>query len=145
MGFSCFPARAYPQSANGNWVGSYEFFDAEKGRPKNQTSNFVTYTLNISQSGERLIASFIADGIQISDDYECRVEAKGDSIKVFFVKDLGGMEEGKAEPLKKGNLMFTLTKTVAGKRTKYMFRKGKYEIYPLSAAPQNKIYFDKKK
>ena len=133
------------QSISKFWLGSYEFFDAEKGGPKNQPGNFVTYTLIVSENGDRLAARFTADGTQISDDYQCRVEADADSVEVFFVKDLGGMEEGKAEPLKKDDLVFTLTKTVVGKKTKYLFRKGKYEIYPLSVVSQNKIYFAKKK
>lgn len=139
------PIFTYAQSANNDWVGSYEFFDAEKGGPKNQPGNFTTYTLIISQNGNRLTARFNADGTQISDDYECRVEADADSIKVFFVIDLGGMEEGKAEPLKKDDLVFTLTKTATGRKTRYLFRKGKYEILSLSVAPKNKIYFDRKK
>lgn len=139
------PVCTYAQTLKSDWIGNYEFFDSEKGGSRNQPGNFVTYSLIISQSGDRLTARFTADGTQTSDDYECRIEISADSIKVFFVKDLSGMEEGKAEPLKKGDLIFTLTKAIVGKRTKYLFRKSKYEIYPLSAVPQNKIYFDKKK
>lgn len=133
------------QSSSKGWVGSYEFFDTEKDGPKNQPGNFVTYTLIVSQNGNRLTARFTADGTQTADDYECRVEPLADSIKLFFVKDTGGMEKGKAEPLKNGDLIFTLTKTVAGKKTRYLFHKGKYEIYPLSVVSQNKIYFAKNK
>ena len=145
LGILLLPLYGYAQTSNGNWVGSYEFFDAEKGGPRNQPNNFVTYTLTISQNGDRFTARFSADGTQISDDYECRVETATDSMKVFFVKDLGGTEEGKAAPLKNGDLIFTLTKTVFSRKTRYLFRKGKYEIYPLSAFPKNKIYFEKKK
>lgn len=133
------------QSVSKSWIGNYEFFDTEKGGPKNQPGNFVTYILIVSQNGDRLAARFTADGTQISDDYECRVEVDADSVKVFFVKDLGGTEEGKAKPLKKGDLIFTLTKNVVGRKTKYLFRKGKYEIYPLAAVSLNKVYFVKKK
>lgn len=132
------------RSISKSWSGSYEFFDAEKGGPKNQPGNFVTYTLIVSESKDSLTARFTADGTQISDDYKCRVEASADSIKVFFIKDLGGMEESKAAPLKKDDLIFTLSKIIVGKKTRYLFRKGKYEIYPLSAPSKNKIYFDKK-
>lgn len=145
LGISLFPICAYAQSSSNSWSGSYEFFDADKGGPKNQPGNFITYTLIVSQSGDRLTARFTADGTQTSDDYECRVELLADSIKVFFVKDVGGMEEGKAAPLKNDDLIFTLTKTVTGKKPRYLFRKGKYEIYPLSVIPKNKIYFEEKK
>lgn len=144
LGIFLFPVCAYAQSSSNSWIGSYEFFDAEKGGPKNQQSNFATYTLIVSQSGDRLAARFTADGTQISDDYECRVEPLADSIRVFFVKDTGGMEGSKAAPLKNDDLIFTLTKTVVRKKTRYLFRKGKYEIYPLSVIPKNKIYFEKK-
>lgn len=133
------------QTIKNDWIGSYELFDAERDGPKNQPGNFVTYTLIVSKNGNRLAARFTADGTQISDDYECRVEAETDSLKVFFVKDVGGTEEGKAIPLKNGDLMFTLNKTITGRKTRYLFRNGKYEILPLSAASQNKIYFAKKK
>lgn len=133
------------QSISKGWVGSYEFFDAERNGPKNQPGNFVTYTLVVSQSDDQFAARFTADGTQTSDDYECRVEVDADSVKVFFVKDLGGTEEGKAKPLKKGDLIFTLTKNVVGRKTKYLFRKGKYKIYPLAAVSLNKVYFVKKK
>ena len=144
---SLFPVCANAQYTNtkDDWVGSYEFFDAEKSGPKNQPGNFVTYTLIVSKNGDRLAARFTADGTQISDDYECRVEADADSVKVFFVKDLGGTEEGKAVPLKNGDLIFTLTKSIVNRKTRYLFRKSKYEIYPLAAVSQNKIYFAKKK
>lgn len=145
IGIFLFPVWAYAQTTNVNWIGSYEFFDSEKSGLKNQPGNFATYTLVISKSSDRFTARFTADGTQISDDYECRVEAEADSIKVFFVKDLGGTEEGKAVPLKNGDLIFTLTKTVVGRKTKYLFRKEKYEIFPLAAPSRNKIYFNKKR
>lgn len=145
LGIFLFSVPANSQTAKADWVGNYEFFDTERGGPKNQPGNFVTYTLVVSRSGDRLAARFTADGTQISDDYECHVEITTDSVKVFFVKDLGGTEEGKAEPLKKDDLIFTLTKTIVGRKTKYLFRKGKYEIYPLSVHSKSKIYFDKKK
>ena len=145
LGIFLFSVPADSQTAKADWVGGYEFFDAERGGPKNQPGNFVTYTLIISEKEDLLVARFTADGTQISDDYECRVETTTDSVKVFFVKDVGGTEEGKAIPLKNADLMFTLTKTVVGKKNRYLFRKYKYEIFPLSAPSKNKIYFDKKK
>lgn len=145
LGVCIVPICAHAQTLKSDWTGSYEFFDAEKGGPKNQPGNFVTYTLIVSQNDDGFNARFTADGTQTSDDYECRVETTTDSIKVFFVKDISGTEEGKAIPLRKGDLIFTLTKTVAGRKTRYLFRKSKYEIFPLSAPSKNKIYFDKKK
>lgn len=136
---------AHAQSSTNGWVGGYELFDAQKGGPKNQPGNYVAYRLTVSRNGDSLFARFTADGTQTSDDYECRIETGVDSMKVFFARDAGGSESGKAKPLKSGDLMFTLVKIADGKKTRYLFRPGAYEILPLSAVPKNKIYFERKK
>ena len=146
---AAFAQNTYSQSTesrrtNKDWSGAYEFFDAEKGSPRNQPGNSITYTLVISQTESSLYAKFIADGTQTSDEYECDVQISDDSIKILFGKDLNGMNESRFEPFKKNQLLFTLTKTVVGRKTKYLFRAGKYEILPLSAVSKNKIYFTKK-
>lgn len=140
---SLLPASA--QSSSDDWTGRYEFFDAQKGGPKNRPGNFITYALDISRNGDSLSARFTADGAQTSDDYECRIEPAGGSIKVIFARDRGGAESGKARPLGNGDLMFTLVKSAAGKKTRYLFRAGNYEILPLSDVPKNRIYFERKK
>ena len=128
-----------------NWVGIYEFFDAQKGGPSNQPGNFITYSLTVSRTGDSLSARFTADGTQMSDDYECRVEPSANSLKIFFVKDLGGTEADKFKPLKKGDLLFALEKVKAGKKTRYLFRAGNFEILPLSNISKKRIYFEVKK
>ena len=132
------------QSVNKEWVGSYEFFDGQTKVSKNRQSNFITYTLSISQKDNLLSARFFADGTQTSDEYECSVQQSGDSIKIFFAKDLNEMNKERFKPFQKGDLLFTLSKTKAGKKTKFLFRAGNYEILPLSAVSKNKIYFEKK-
>jgi len=131
------------QTTKNDWIGNYKFFDGQNS-PRNRPNDFVNYSLKLSQSNKDLSCRFAADGTQTSDEYECSVQISGDSIKVLFVKDLNGMNESRFEPFKKDQLLFTLTKTVIGKKTKYLFRAGKYEILPLSAISKNKIYFTKK-
>lgn len=131
------------QTTENVWSGSYEFFDGQNST-RNRPSDFVDYSLNLSQSNKDLACRFVADGTQTSDEYECNVQISGDSIKILFVNDLNGMNENRFEPFKKGQLLFTLTKTVVGRKTKYLFRAGKYEILTLSAVSKNKIYFTKK-
>lgn len=131
------------QTSKNDWAGNYEFFDGQNG-PRNRPSDFINYSLNLSQSNKDLDCKFAADGTQTSDEYECSVQISGDSIKILFVKDLNGMNESRFEPFKKGQLLFTLTKTQIGRKIKYLFRAGKYEILPLSAVSKNKIYFTKK-
>lgn len=130
------------QTTKNDWAGNYEFFDSQNG-PRNRPSDYVHYSLNLSQSDEDLACKFAADGTQTSDEYECNVQISGDSIKILFAKDLNGMNESRFEPFKKDQLLFTLTKTQIGRKTKYLFRAGKYEILPLSAVSKNKIYFTK--
>lgn len=131
------------QSTKDNWIGSYNFFDGQNS-PRNRPSDFIDYSLNLSQDNKDLTCRFAADGTQTSDEYECSIQISGDSIKILFVKDLNGMNESRFEPFKKDQLLFTLTKTVVGRKTKYLFRAGKYEILPLSAVSKNKIYFTKR-
>lgn len=146
--FAAFTPAFHAQSAdtrsvNKNWIGTYEFFDSEKGNPRNQPGNFITYILTVSLNGDALSARFSADGAQTSDEYECSVQAAGDSIKVFFEKDLNGMNESRFKPFKKGELLFTVAKMRPGKTSKYLYGAGGYEILPLSAASK-KIYFLRK-
>lgn len=132
------------QTTNTEWTGNYEFFDGQNG-PRNRPSDFVNYSLKLSQGNKDLACRFATDGTQTSDEYECSVQISGDSVKVLFVKDLNGMNESRFEPFKKDQLLFTLTKKVVGRKTKYLFRAGKYEILPLSTVSKNKIYFTKNK
>lgn len=132
------------QSENSEWVGKFEFFDGQTNSPRDRPSDFTIYTLTILEKDNSLIANFLADGTQISDEYECSVQILENSIKVFFGKDLNGMNESRFSPFKKGQLLFTLTKTRVGGKRKYLFRSGDYEILPLSTVSKNHIYFDKK-
>lgn len=136
---------ATAQSVDKDWAGSYEFFDGQTSGPKNRQSDFITYTLIISQKDNALTARFTADGTQTSDEYECSVQASANSIKVFFEKDLGGTEVDKFKPLKKGDLLFTLTKIKNRRKTKYLFKAGDYKIDLLSARAGTPIYFRKTK
>lgn len=131
------------QTTKNTWTGTYEFFDGQNS-PRNRPSDFVSYSLNLSQNNNDMLCRFTADGTQASDEYECSVQISGDSIKVLFAKDLNGTNESRFKPFKKDQLLFTLTKNVVGRKTKYLFRAGKYEILPLSAVSKNKIYFTKK-
>ncbi len=145
------PAQTKTKSKNSlsfiriDWVGTYEFFDAQNDRLSNQPGNFITYTLNISRKGDSLSAQFTADGTQTSDNYECSVQTSANSLKIFFVKDLSGTKADRFKPLKNGDLLFTLEKVKAAKKTRYLFRSGNYEILPLSNVPKNRIYFEIKK
>ena len=131
------------QPATKNWVGTYEFFDGEKDGPRKQPGNFVTYTLTLSLNGDSRSARFTADGTQTSDEYECRAQSSASSIKIFFESDLNGMNKSRFKPFKKGELLFTLAKTQTGKKLKYLYRAGGYEILPLSSSSK-KIYFERK-
>lgn len=133
------------QSINKDWVGTYEFFDAQKGGIASQPNNFITYTLTVSQKGDSLSARFAADGTQTLDDYECSIQESENSIKVFFIKDLGGTEADKFKPLKKGDLLFTLNRIKSGRKTKYLFKADDYQIDLLSARAGTPIYFRKTK
>ena len=131
------------QTTENVWSGNYEFFNGQNG-PRNRPSDYVDYSLNLSQTNKDLACRFAADGTQTSDEYECNVQISGDSIKILFVKDLNGMNESRFEPFKKGQSLFTLTNIQVGRKNKYLFRSGNYEILPLSAVSKNKIYFTKK-
>ncbi|MGC2236554.1 MAG: DUF5991 domain-containing protein [Pyrinomonadaceae bacterium] len=131
------------QAASKDWIGSFEFFDGQKGGPPNRPSDFITYTLVISQKGDALTARFTADGTQTFDEYECRIESSGNSIKIYFLENLKDIEDDEIQNFKKGQLLFTLTKTKIGKKIKYLFKAGDYQIDLLSARAGTPIYFKK--
>jgi hypothetical protein len=131
------------QSTTNNWVGTYEFFDGQKGGPPNRPSDFITYTLVISQKGDALTTRFSADGTQTSDEYECRIEFSANSIKIYFLENLKDIEDEEFQNFKKGQLLFTLKKTKIGKKTKYLFKADNYKIDLLSARAGTPIYFKK--
>jgi hypothetical protein len=131
------------QTVDKDWLGKYEFFDSEskfRGRP----SNFVTYSLTISQKKDNLVGRFLVDATQLSQEFDCTVKIVGDSIKVYFLKVIMGNNDGMAKPFRTGQLLFTLTKTKVKNKTKYLFTKSNYEIYLLSEKQSSKIYFSKK-
>jgi hypothetical protein len=143
IAMTLFTSTTNAQTVNKDWVGTYEFFDAQKANRRNQPGTSITYTLTISHDGTSLSTQFTADGTQTSDKYECSIQLSGNSVKVFFTSDLSAMEKEKFKPLKKGDLLFTLTKTKTGNKTKYLFKSDDYKIDLLSARAGTPIYFRK--
>jgi outer membrane biogenesis lipoprotein LolB len=123
--------------SNNSWVGEYEHVYSEG-------KDFViTYTIAVTQKGDKLSAQFSADGYQSNNQYECSAEATSNEIKLYFVRDLSDVEGPRLNPRKKNELIATLNKKTVGGKPRFLYLAGSYEIVPRAVATRNPVYFKK--
>lgn len=102
----------------------------------------VSYSITVSERKGKLFAKLEADGFQVSDSYNCTVEADSNRLNLYYQSGGGGFDKTNSRGFKKGQLLMSLVKILSGKRTRYQFQPGAYEIY-LFGNKKKKIYFSK--
>lgn len=78
------------RSAEREWIGEYEFFNAPPVPRKNAPTGSITYSITVFKKVSQLLARFEANGFQTALDYECTVKISGSGgseIKLYFLRD----------------------------------------------------------
>ena len=133
------------RSAEREWIGEYEFFNAPPVPRRNVPAGSITYSITVFKKGSQLLARFEANGFQTALDYECTVKISGGEMKLYFLRDSYGDGSEEFSPLKKGSLVFSLTRVLNGGKTRYLFKPGGYQIDLMSGRQRAPIYFTKSK
>jgi hypothetical protein len=136
-----------PQSPSANnksdqntWEGTYTFQEGG-GRTAGGTGEFVKHTIVIRRAGEALVADIDANGFQTSRSLRCDAKTEGDKLSLYF---LSYREDNVFEPYHKGQLLLTLERSTAGRRTRLLTYWGAYQP-ALNAARGGRVYFKKTK
>ena len=131
--------QAYDQSSVKDWTGEYQYDYTEAANPK-QFAPVITYTLTVTENNNELKANFSADGDQTADEYDCTVKVVGNQLNFYFLKNLSQFSV-RSDDFRKGDLLATLVKTTAQGKSKYIFKAGKYSIFPPTS--KRIVYFKK--
>lgn len=134
-------------NASRNWVGSYYFTDsaqAPKRRKFTDVAPSVSYDITVGERvGNKLVATFAADGVQLAEAYECSVKTTANKIE-FYYQNLAISDTENFRKFKKGDLLFSLVKAQTGDVTRYLFQPAAYKITRVSPNKQKaQVYFDK--
>lgn len=135
-------------SAASEWLGGYEFFNAPPVPRRNAPTPSIAYSITVFKKGNQLLARFEANGFQTALAYECTVKISGNGgseMKLYFLRDSYGDGSEDFSTLKKGNLVFSLTKVRNGGKMRYLFKPGVYQIDLMSGRQRTPIYFTKSK
>jgi len=126
------------------WTGEYVFEDVAGWRERGQGGAVpsVSYSITVSERKGELFAKLEADGFQISDSYTCTAKIDGNRLNLYYLSGGGGFDKTNSRGFKKRQLLLSLTKTVSGKRIRYGFEPGAYEIF-LFGGKTKKINFSK--
>lgn len=131
---------------NSDWIGSYYFSEIapiSKRRNRQDVVPSASYDITIEKRGDKLFAAFSATGVQLFEAYECSVVVKNNILEFYFQK-LGAEDIQNFRGFKKGDLLFTLSKTESKKTAKYLFQPAAYKIVRVIPAKQKTpIYFEK--
>jgi hypothetical protein len=129
-----------------DWIGNYYFSDTASATKRRNPQDVVpsaSYEITIEEKNDKLTASFSANGVQLFEAYECSVIIKNNTLEFYF-QNLGTAEIQNFRNFKKGDLLFTLTKTGSGKTAKYLFQPAAYKIIRVSQSKQRTpVYFEK--
>jgi hypothetical protein len=128
------------QTDQSAWEGTYTFQEGG-GRTAGGTGEFVEHTVVVRREGDTLIADLDADGFQTSRSLRCSVKAEGDKLSLYFQSY---REDNIFTPYKKGQLLLTLERSMAGGRNKLLTYWGAYQP-ALNAARGGRVYFKKTK
>lgn len=152
FGFSS--TAAFSQSKNSaaatttNSVGKYDFEDVGSRRSRNELIPSIYYVLELSKNKKNgaINCNFYATGFQTNQEYQCSVKEAANKLSIYFEKDLihTSNEDIEFVRFKKGQLLFSLSKSQAGKATRYQFRPAGYDIVLLNDK-KKAIYFSKTK
>lgn len=126
-----------PRTSNEAWVGEYEYVYNE-GR-----DFIITYTIEVSQKGDKLSAQFSADGYQSNTQYDCSIVTSPDQIKIYFLRDISDIEGPRVNPRKRGELIATLNRRIVRGKPRFLYLAGSYEIAPRAVAAKYPVYFKK--
>ncbi|HEX8377463.1 MAG TPA: DUF5991 domain-containing protein [Pedobacter sp.] len=144
--FSTINAQTNQSTSNSDWTGSYYFSETAPATKRRKSSDVVpsaSYEITIEEKNNKLTASFSANGVQLFEAYECSVIIKNNTLEFYF-QNLGTAEVQNFRNFKKGDLLFTLTKTGSGKTAKYLFQPAAYKIIRVSQSKQRTpVYFEK--
>lgn len=135
---------SFLQSKPKTWAGEYLFEDIAGWRERGSGGAVpsVSYSITVSERKGKLFAELGADGFQISDSYACTAKTDGNQLNLYYLSGGGGFDKTNSLGFKKGQLLLSLTKTVFGKRIRYGFEAGAYEIF-LFGGKKKKINFSK--
>jgi hypothetical protein len=128
------------QSDQNAWEGTYSFQEGG-GRTASGTGEFVEHIIVFSRQGDWLIANIDTNGFQTSRSLRCTVKAEGDKLSLYFQS----YREGNVfTPYRKGQLLLTLERSMAGGRTRLLTYWGAYQP-ALITARNGRVYFKKTK
>jgi hypothetical protein len=133
---------------NKEWLGSYYFSETAQSPKKRNSYDVVpsvNYDITVEEKNSNLVASFSANGVQLFEAYNCLVVISDNKIE-FYYQSLDSPSAQNFRKLKKGDLLFSLSKIQTGKSTKYLFQPAIYKIVRIIPAKQKMpIYFEKLK
>lgn len=139
-------AQTNQTTKNSDWIGSYYFSEIapiSKRRNRQDVVPSTSYDITIEEKGDKLSAAFSATGVQLFEAYDCSVVVKNKALEFYFQK-LGSEDIQNFRGFKKGDLLFSLSKTGSGKTAKYLFEPAAYKIIRVIPAKQKTpVYFEK--
>ena len=139
-------AQTNQSTKNSDWIGSYYFSEIapiSKRRNRQDVVPSASYDITIEERGNKLFAVFSATGVQLFEAYECSVVVKNNTLGFYFQK-LGSEDIQNFRQFKKGDLLFTISKTGIGKTAKYLFQPASYKIIRVIPTKQKTpVYFEK--
>lgn len=118
--------------ARSPWEGSYLFQEGEGGQ-------FVEHTIKVYRLKGELVADIDAGGFQTAVSLRCDARVEGAKLNLYF---RSYREENVGEPYRKGQLLLSLERTGAGKRSKLLTNWGAYQ--PVFRKPRGAgVYFNR--
>lgn len=143
---SSIDAQTNQPAGNSDWIGSYYFSETASTTKRRSPQDVVpsaSYEITIEERDNKLTASFSANGMQLFEAYKCSVVAKDNSLEFYFY-DLSSADVQNFREFRKGDLLFTLSKTGSGKAAKYLFQPAAYKIVRVNQSKQKTpVYFEK--
>lgn len=126
-------------SAQSSWAGSYEFGE-DGGKNAGGTTIFISHQLDVTDTGDGLIATLQSNGYQTSKDLQCTAKIDGKKLLIYF-ESYG--ENNIFETYKKGDLLLTLEEKIEKGKPVLITYWGAF----LPIVPKNektgKVYFNR--
>lgn len=130
---------SYAVYAQNSWIGSYEF-EEDGGKTTGGTQIYIVHQLDILETDDGLIAMIQSNGFQTSRDLIAATKVEGNKLLVYF--EAYG-EHNTFQTYQKGDLLFTLEKTVKKETVEIRTIWDKFQPVVPKHQSSGKVYFQK--
>ncbi len=132
-------AFAIAANAQADWVGVYEF-EESGGKTAGGSAILITHQIEIRNTDNGFLATIQSSGYQTSRDLVCTLKADGANL-FFYFESYG--ESNSIEPYAEGDLLLTLERKIAKKKTEILTFWNKFQPVIASNEAPGKVYFKK--